>query len=97
MSINEEQQRIAQEAHDELVSFLKSFKHATRGSMYDFLLMLLANIFRASTARLDTYLAPGHENVNGNEVCSVAIDGAQSVIDHMRRNMENLTKDIRFH
>jgi hypothetical protein len=81
-------------AHQFLKEFLARFDEAKRGGIHDFIEVTLFNMLTLALNNINTYLAPGHTDVSGNELMAIVVGAYQVVIENMKRNLDGI-KEVR--
>lgn len=79
-------------AHEYLKEFLEKFEDAKRGGIHDVMELAIFNMIRLAIKNVDKYLSVGHKQVDATEVMHVVMDSYQTVLDNMKRNMEQAKK-----
>jgi hypothetical protein len=74
------------ESHKFLQRFLDKSEGAKRGSIPDFVLILVTSMMTDTFENIDNYLSPGHSSVDGREIVTIIIETFQKVLDRVKRN-----------
>lgn len=79
-------------AHEYLKEFINKFENAKRGGIHDFMELTIFNMLSTAIKNIDSYLKPGHMEVEGNEIMSIVADSYQTVLDGIKRNIDAMKK-----